>query len=33
MELKESRQLEFYENDFHKKDYDTINCSGYLKSI
>ena len=33
MKLKESRQLEFYENDFHKKGYDTINCPGYLKSI
>ena len=33
MKLKESRQLEFYENYFHKKGYDTINCSEYLKNI
>ena len=31
MKLKGSRQLEFYENHFHKKDYDTINCPEYLK--
>ena len=32
MKLKDSRQLEFYENHFHKKDYDTINCPEYLKN-
>ena len=32
MKLKDSRQLEFYENHFHKKGYDTINCSEYLKN-
>ena len=31
MKLKDSRQLEFYENYFHKKGYDTINCPEYLK--
>ena len=31
MKLKDSRQLEFYENHFHKKGYDTINCPEYLK--
>ena len=31
MKLKGSRQLEFYENYFHKKGYDTINCPVYLK--
>ena len=31
MKLKNSRQLEFYENHFHKKGYDTINCPEYLK--
>ena len=31
MKLKDSQQLEFYENHFHKKGYDTINCPGYLK--
>ena len=31
MKLKGSRQLEFYENRFHKKDHDTINCPEYLK--
>ena len=25
------RQLEFCERQFHKKGYDTINCSEYLK--
>ena len=32
MKLKDSRQLEFYENHFHKKGYDTINCPEYLKN-
>ena len=32
MKLKDSRQLEFYENYFHKRDYDTINCPEYLKN-
>ena len=32
MKLKDSRQLEFYENYFHKRDYDTINCLEYLES-
>ena len=31
MKLKDSRQLEFYENHFHKKGFDTINCPEYLK--
>ena len=31
MKLKDSWQLEFYENHFHKKCYDTINCPEYLK--
>ena len=31
VKLKDSRQLEFYENYFHKGDYDTINCPEYLK--
>ena len=26
MELKDTRQLEFYENHVHNKDYDTVNC-------
>ena len=33
MKLKDSQinsQLKFYENHFHKKDYDTINCPEYL---
>ena len=29
--LKDSRQLEFYENHFYKKGYDIINCLEYLK--
>ena len=32
MKLKDSRQSEFYENHFHKKGYDTINCPEYLKN-
>ena len=32
MKLKDSRKIEFYENDFHKKDYATINCPEYLKN-
>ena len=31
MKLKDSQQLEFYENHFHKKGYDNINCPEYLK--
>ena len=31
MKLKDSRQLEFYENHFYKKDYDNINGLEYLK--
>ena len=31
MKLKDSQQLEFYENHFHKKGYDTSNCPEYLK--
>ena len=31
MKLKDSRQLEFYENHFHKKGYDTSNYPEYLK--
>ena len=31
MQLKDSQQLEFYENHFHKKGYDTLNCPEYLK--
>ena len=30
MKLKDSRQSEFYQNHFHKKVYDTINCPEYL---
>ena len=32
MKLKHSGQLEFYENYFHKRRYDTINCPEYLKN-
>ena len=32
MKLKDSRQLEFYENHFHKKGYDTITCPEYFKN-
>ena len=28
---KTKTQLEFYERQLHKKGYDTINCSEYLK--
>ena len=31
MKLKDIRQFQFYENQFHKKGYDTINCPEYLK--
>ena len=31
MKLKHSRQLEFYENHFHKRGYNTIKCPDYLK--
>ena len=31
MKLKDSRQLEFYENHFHKRGYNTIKCPDYLK--
>ena len=33
IKLKDSQQLEFYENYFHKKGYDTINCPEYLKKL
>ena len=32
MKLKDSRQLEFYENHFHKKGCDTITCPEYFKN-
>ena len=32
MKLKDSQQLPFYENHFHKKGDDTINCPEYLKN-
>ena len=32
IKLKDSQQLKFYENHFHKKNYDTINCPEYLKN-
>ena len=32
MKLKDSWKIEFYENHFHKKGYDTINCPEYLKN-
>ena len=32
MKLKDSRQSEFQEKHFHKKDSDTGNCPEYLKS-
>ena len=32
MKLKDSQKLEFYENHFHKKGYDTTNCPEYLKN-
>ena len=31
MKLKDSRELEFSENYFHKRGYDTINCPEHLK--
>ena len=31
MKLKSSNQLETYQNYFHKKGYDTLNCSEHLK--
>ena len=31
--LKGSQQLEIYENHFHKKGYDSINCPEYFKNI
>ena len=31
MKLKDSRQLQFYENHFHKKGFDTTECPEYLK--
>ena len=31
MKLKDSRQLEFYENHLHKNGCDTINCPEFLK--
>ena len=32
MKLKNSRQIDFFENHFDKKDYDTMNCREYLKN-
>ena len=32
VKLEDSQQLEFYENYFHKKSYDTINSPEYLKN-
>ena len=32
MKLNDNRQLEFQENYFHKKDYDTINFPQFLKN-
>ena len=32
MKLRDSQQLPFYENHFHKKGDDTINCPEYLKN-
>ena len=32
IKLKDSRELEFSENYFHKRGYDTINCPEYLKN-
>ena len=31
MKMKRSNQLENYENYFHKKGYDTLNCPEHLK--
>ena len=31
IKLKDSPQLDFYKNHFHKKGFDTINCPEYLK--
>ena len=31
MKLKDSWQLELYENHFHKKGYDTFNCPEHSK--
>ena len=31
MKLKDSRQLELYQNHFHKNGYDTIDCRDYFK--
>ena len=31
MKLKDSWQLQFYENHFHKESFDTIECPEYLK--
>ena len=33
MKLEDSRQLQFYENHFHKTGFDTFECSEYLKNI
>ena len=32
MKLKNSNQLETYENDYHKKGYDTLHCPEHLKN-
>ena len=31
MKLKDSQQLQFYENHFHRTGFDTINCPEYLR--
>ena len=31
IQLKNSNQLETYQNYFHQKDFDTLNCHEYLK--
>ena len=33
MKLKDSQEIDFNENHFHKKCYNTINCPEYLKNI
>ena len=33
MKLKSSHQLEIYENYFHKKGNDTLNCPDHLKKL
>ena len=31
MKLKDSQQLQFYENHFHRTGFDTISCPEYLR--